>query len=244
MRTALVDLHCHVLPGLDDGAANLDDSLALARQAEADGIDTICATPHIRADHDVRIEHLPERVAALNNVLREAGIGVTVVTGGELGAERVPHLSDAELRAVTLGGGGRWLLLEPRPGPMDDALDHTVDAVHDRGFSCLIAHPERHAGADAAERLHGLVQRGALVQATAAFLAEGPAAPTMLDWAAQGLIHVVASDAHSAHIGRPAAVSAGIAALGSIPRVAPHLQWVGSGAPRELLAGRPVSPPF
>ena len=140
---SLVDLHCHVLPGLDDGAATLEDSLALARQAHDDDIDTICATPHIRADHDVTIEHLPERVAALNDALREAGIGVTIVTGGEVGAERVPHLSTAELRAVTLGGGGRWLLLEPRPGPMDDALDHTVDALHERGFSCLIAHPER-----------------------------------------------------------------------------------------------------
>jgi protein-tyrosine phosphatase len=63
----LVDLHCHVLPALDDGARDLEDALAMARQAERDGIAVICATPHIRHDHDVRIAELPARVDALND---------------------------------------------------------------------------------------------------------------------------------------------------------------------------------
>jgi len=67
MRDALIDLHCHVLPGIDDGAVDLADAVALMRQATADGIATVCATPHIRHDHEVRIGELPERVAALRS---------------------------------------------------------------------------------------------------------------------------------------------------------------------------------
>lgn len=61
----MIDLHCHILPGVDDGAADLDDALAMARQGEADGIQAICATPHIRHDHDVRIGELPARISEL-----------------------------------------------------------------------------------------------------------------------------------------------------------------------------------
>lgn len=239
-----VDLHCHVLPGVDDGAADLADSLAMAAQAAADGIAVICATPHIRADHDVIIGELPARVAALNAALVAQRIPVRVVTGGELAAPRAAGLTDAELRAVSLGGSGRWILLEPGAGPMGAALDAAVDALHERGVRCVIAHPERHAGADAAERLAGLVARGALVQVTAALLVGHGAAPTILDWAAQGLVHLVASDAHSAHVGRPAALSAGLEALAGVPRLRPHLDWIARAAPRAVLAGRSVTPPF
>ena len=60
----MIDLHCHILPGVDDGARDLDDAAAMAAQAQADGIATICATPHIRHDHDVRIAELADRVEA------------------------------------------------------------------------------------------------------------------------------------------------------------------------------------
>lgn len=240
----LFDLHCHVLPGLDDGAADLADSLAMAEQAATDGIATICATPHIHVDHDVVIDELASRVGGLNAAFDAAGYAVRVVTGGELSAPLSATLSDGELRAVSLGGTGRWILVEPGHGPMDDALDDVVDALHARGVCCVIAHPERHAGADAAARLHGLVERGALVQVTAAYLNGHGAAPTILDWAAQGLVHLVASDAHSARIGRPVAVADGLRALAGVPRLAPHVEWIAHEAPRAVLAGEAVTPPF
>lgn len=238
------DLHCHILPWLDDGAVDLDDSLAMARQAEADGIGTICATPHIHDDHDVVIEEIPAHVAVLNATLEAAEIAVKVVRGGELSAPLAPRLSDAELRAVSLGGGERWLLIEPAPGPMDDDLEAIVDHLHDRGLQCIIAHPERHAGADAQARLRALVERGCLVQVTAAFLVGHGAAPVILAWAEAGLVHLVASDAHSARAGRPVAVSEGLGALAAVPRLAPHLHWIAHEAPRAVLAGEAVSPPF
>lgn len=238
------DLHCHILPWLDDGAADLDDSLAMARQAAADGIGTICATPHIHVDHDVVIGEIEARVAVLNATLEAAGIPVTVVTGGELSAPLADRLTDAELRAVSLGGGGHWILVEPAPGPMDDALEAVVDHLHRRGVRCVIAHPERHAGADAAGRLRALVERGCLVQVTSAFLVGHGAAPVMLEWAEAGLVHLVSSDAHSARIGRPATVSTGLGALAVVPRIEAHMDWIAHEAPRAVLAGEPVLPPF
>lgn len=237
------DLHCHILPGLDDGAADVADSVEMAAQADRDRIEVIAATPHIRADHDVVIGELPARVAALNAELVDAGLAVRVVTGGEVAAPEAAGLTDEALRGVTLGRGP-WVLLEPGPGPMDDALDAAVDALHARGVRCLVAHPERHAGADAAERLAGLVARGALVQVTAAHLAAGPAAPTMLGWAAKGLVHVVSSDAHSSQFGRAATVSEGLDALARVPELAPHLDWIAREAPHAILAGEDVTPPF
>ncbi len=242
--SGLVDVHCHVLPGVDDGAADLADSLAMARQAAADGIGVLCATPHIRSDHHVVIGELPARVAALDAALRSEGIPVRVLSGGEVAQPLASELSDAELRAVSLGGAGRWILIEPAPGPMDDALESAMQRLHARGLRCVIAHPERHAGADAAQRLTRLVAGGALVQVTAALVAEGDAAPTLLDWAAQGLVHLLGSDAHSARVGRPVALFAGLARLAEVPRVAPHIDWIAREAPLAVLAGRPVVPPF
>ena len=65
----LIDLHCHLLPGVDDGALDLEDSVAMARRAQREGIGTVCATPHIRADHDVRIGEIAGRAAALGEEL-------------------------------------------------------------------------------------------------------------------------------------------------------------------------------
>jgi protein-tyrosine phosphatase len=61
----VIELHCHILPALDDGALDLADSVAMARKGERDGIAVVWAAPHIRSDHDVRIEELPSRVNAL-----------------------------------------------------------------------------------------------------------------------------------------------------------------------------------
>ena len=102
----MIDLHCHILPGLDDGARDLDDSLAMASQAERDGIAAVCATPHIRHDHNVRIEEIVARVDSLQAHLTPEGIGVRVLPGGELAQTQADDLSDTQLRAVALGGDG------------------------------------------------------------------------------------------------------------------------------------------
>ena len=96
----MIDLHCHILPALDDGALDLEDAVAMARQAQRDGIRAVCATPHIRHDHDVVIAELTGRVAGLNAELGRRGIEVRVTSGGEVAETALPSLDDAELRAA------------------------------------------------------------------------------------------------------------------------------------------------
>ena len=240
----MIDLHCHILPALDDGAADLEDSVAMARQAQKDGIDTICATPHLRHDHDVVVGELSARVEALAGELDRRHVPVRVVAGAEVAATAVETLSDAELSQATLGSGGRWILLEPAPGPADASLEAAVEALSARGFRSVIAHPERHAGADLADQLARLVERGALVQVTAAFLEDPGASPVILELADRGLVHLLGSDAHSSRAGRPVTLSRGVAALSGSSCVAPHLDWVIEEAPRAILAGLDVEAPF
>jgi protein-tyrosine phosphatase len=216
----------------------------MARQAEEDGIEIVCATPHIRPDHMVRIDELPRRVEAVNEKLEGHGVFARVTTGGEVAELQLPDLDDEELTAVSLGDGGLYLLVEPKPGPLSDSLVTAVEGLAERGFRSVIAHPERHPGPDFHDQLATLVECGALIQATAALIAGGPAAPTLLDLAGQGLVHLLGSDAHSSHGGRPVKLSDGLARLAEVKRTAPHLSWIASDGPAAILAGEPAVPPF
>jgi protein-tyrosine phosphatase len=239
----MIDLHCHILPGVDDGSLDPADSLGMGRQAVNDGIETICATPHIRHDHDVRIEEIAGRVEALNERLREEGLPVAVLQGGEVAETAVEGLSEEELGRVALGEGG-WILLEPAPGPLSDSLARRVEHLAGRGHRALIAHPERHLSADMYERIAALVTAGALVQATADFFLRDRTAAGMTALAEAGLIHVLSSDAHSSHGGRPLHMSEAFARLATIESVAPHLGWMRDIAPRAIIEGTELELPF
>src|SRR5688572_23246390 len=99
----VIDPHCHILPALDDGAIDMEDSVAMARQAEADGIELVCATPHIHPDHEIRVEELEGRVAALNLELERQGVPVRVVQGGEIAEPILDERGEEELLEVSLG---------------------------------------------------------------------------------------------------------------------------------------------
>jgi len=239
----LIDLHCHILDAIDDGARDADDSVGMARQAEEDGIEAVCATPHIRHDHDVRIEELAERVRGLNARLEQELIAVRILQGGEVAETTVEGLSEEELAWVSLGGGG-WILLEPAPGPLGDSLLRRVAHLHERGHRALIAHPERHLSADMFERMAALVAEGALIQATADFFLRQQMAVGMLAMAEKGLVHVLSSDAHSVRAGRPVRLSPALKKLREVELLAPHLEWIAETAPRAIVQGEPPEPPF
>ena len=240
----MIDLHCHILPGVDDGAGNIDDSVEMAAQADANGISIVCATPHIRHDHDVRVDELADRVDRLNDVLASRGCSVRVLTGGEVAETALDDLDDADLERVSLGGGGLWILLEPASGPLSDALVSAVDRLAERGHRAVVAHPERHVDQDFYRRLEALTSRGALIQVTAALLAEPVAHEGVLDMASAGALHLLGSDSHSARFGRPLALAAALERLAAVRLTAGHLEWIGSEAPTAIIAGRDVSPPF
>jgi protein-tyrosine phosphatase len=239
-----VDLHCHVLPGIDDGARDLDDAIGMAQQAHADGIGAICATPHIRHDHDVRIAELPARLEELEAAVRTAGCPTRLLPGAEVAATALPGLDEQELAALTLGGGGRWILLEPAPGPLDDRFDAAVSDLSERGFRALIAHPERHVAADLLARLARLVAAGALVQGTAAYLTDEVVRPGMVALARAGVLHVIGSDSHSSRAGRPVALAAALDVLRTVAPTSAHIDWIARTAPLAIVRGGELRPPF
>jgi len=216
----------------------------MARQAAADGIAAICATPHIRADHAVCIEDLPARRAELRDALLQVGCSTCVLPGGEVAAEMLGALDDPELASVTLGGSGVWILLEPAPGPLDERLDAAVDALRARGFRVLLAHPERHPGPHFVDRLGRLIAKGALIQVTAAYLRDAPTRRAILTLARAGLIHVLGSDAHSSRAGRRVELAAALEILATTEPVASHLEWVAHAAPWGIVRGQDVVSPF
>jgi protein-tyrosine phosphatase len=241
----VIDLHSHILPALDDGALDLADSVAMAREAERDGIAVVCATPHIRSDHDVRIDELPERVAQLQLELAARGVSVRIAQGGEVSQLAADALSAEHLRAVSLDGGG-WILLEPAPGALADELPALVERLALRGARTILAHPERHAGADFEQRLRSLAAHGCLLQWTADFIASRDpraADDLVLGLARDGLVHLLASDAHSSHGGRPLRLRAGFERLREVCPPA-WVDWIASEAPAAILRGEPVAPPW
>ena len=137
----MIDLHCHLLPYVDDGPGTLEDSLDYALMASRAGTVRIVATPHVE---QVDVGELPSRVDELRHALEAAGIDLRLDCGGELKPHSIASLSDGELDTIAHGPpGSRWVLLEvPFRGLGQDLLD-AADELRRRGFASLLAHPER-----------------------------------------------------------------------------------------------------
>jgi protein-tyrosine phosphatase len=238
----LIDLHCHILPGLDDGAASVEDSLQMSRQAELDGIAVVCATPHIRHDHAIDVAEIARRVADLQRLVSRAGIGVRLAPGGELAETEADALGESQLQLVSLGQAGAWLLLEPAPGPLGDGLEELVRRLRARGYRSIVAHPERHAGTDFEQRLRCLTALGCLIQWTAQFILDSAPDQLALRLAGEGLVHLLGSDAHSSRFGRPVRLRAAFARLSEVCSEE-RISWMAGEAPRAILRGEPLSAP-
>ncbi|MBI5523383.1 MAG: capsular biosynthesis protein [Desulfarculus sp.] len=199
---AMVDVHAHILPGLDDGPSDLSASLAMCRLAVADGITQMAATPHFCPPF---YRHAPREisraVAALAQALAREGIPLRLYPGADV-SQRADVLGLARQgRLPTLAGQGRYFLLEPVQGGLR-ALAGLASELRPLGLRPIITHPERlaEAGRGGWSWLEGLVERGCLVQITAMSLTGGFGAPAQEraeDLLARGLVHLVASDAHS-----------------------------------------------
>ncbi len=214
----------------------------MARQAEEDGITIVCATPHIRHDHEVRTEEIAARVEVAQRHVEQAGLRLRIVPGGELAQTEADRIGDGELRQVSLGGAGGWVLLEPASGPLGDELHELVRRLAARGVGTVIAHPERHADAQFEERLRRLVEDGCLIQWTAAFVADPALGDFLLRMAREGFVHLLGSDAHSARAGRPVSLSEGFARLAEVcpPE---RIAWMAEWAPAAILRGERFRPP-
>src|SRR6266511_619858 len=197
----MIDLHSHILPGLDDGARDLDEAVEIARAAVADGTRVIAATPHVREDYPTTSSSMQNGVAALRAALTRAGIDLVVLPGGEIALEQLDRLSVDDLRRFGLGGNPSYLLLETPYYDWPLAFGEAVFDLAAAGITPIIGHPERNTAVeDNPERIAELVRAGALVQLTAASidgrLGKPPraCARRLLD---AELVHLIGSDAHS-----------------------------------------------
>lgn len=200
--TGLVDVHIHLLPGLDDGPRSLAEALDLARRAVDAGVAVAVCTPHLIAGQfeNLRSRVLPA-VRRLQQRLDEEGIPLRLLPGCEAYAHpSLPELCDrGEL--PTLADRGRHVLLELPWSALPPGVDELVFALQQRGLAVILAHPERYA---AVQRQPDLVdrwvQRGVLIQVNAGHLVEpahGAVHRTARKLLERGCVHLVASDAHS-----------------------------------------------
>jgi protein-tyrosine phosphatase len=245
----MVDLHSHILPGLDDGAATLKQSLELARVAEAAGIDTIVATPHIRDDHPFPLELIEDGLHTLRTALREAEIALQVVGGGELSITKVTELDDETLASLCIGDGN-YLLVESPYTQAPSLLETALFELQVRGFRPVLAHPERSMSFlhDRA-RLERIVDKGVICSVTAMSLT-GAFGTAVRDYTLRlftdGLVHNIASDAHDATRRAPGFQRALAVLERDLDGASADTSWFTEDTGRAIIEGRdlPAGPPI
>jgi protein-tyrosine phosphatase len=241
----MIDLHVHVLPGLDDGPAAIEGSLALARAAADAGTRTIVATPHIDHNYEVDPAAIEPAVASLQAEVHRAGIDVRLEAGGEVALTRLADLRPEEVDALHLGGGP-YLLIETPHGQADGSFAPHLFDLSLRGTAMVLAHPERcpmfHRDPDLLRRF---TDSGVLVAITAGSMAGqfGRASQRMaFDYLRAGLVHAVVSDAHD-DVRRPPGVETAFAAAEKqLPGIGAQREWLTQHAPAAILLGARLPP--
>jgi protein-tyrosine phosphatase len=249
-----VDLHLHLLPGLDDGAPDEATALAHARRMVADGIHAATVTPHVGSPFfDVDPLAVAEHTAALQAALDREGLALELHAGGEVHPAGAADLTATQLGAIAHGPtGARWVLAEVPFAGIDEPFLDGLRAIAGRGFGVVIAHPERAAGLlsdGGLERLRPALNAGAVLQVNACSLMgrQGPEAQDAAHRLVRcGLAYVIASDGHPGH--RDHTLADGEAAARAAGASAVHAAQLTRANPSFLLrhglpAGRPAQHP-
>jgi protein-tyrosine phosphatase len=240
----VIDLHVHVLPAVDDGPATLDDAVALVAAASQAGTRVMAATSHVSGEHPNGPARLAAARAELEAALAGAGVGVTIAAGAEIAIERLPGLSDADLDALSLGGGPYLLVESPLEPSVGDIEGPLLDLL-DRGRRIVLAHPERSPVFQRDPRLLGsLSARGAYTSVTAASFT-GRFGKTVRRFTErlleEGLVHNVASDGHDLRSRSPV-MTEGLERVTQAAGAA-RTRWFTEVVPEAILAGAPVPAP-
>jgi protein-tyrosine phosphatase len=197
----MIDLHCHLLPGIDDGAPDLDVSLAMARMAAEDGVRVTCCTPHIYPGlYENSGPDILRRVDRLREALAEAGIPLALSYGADT------HLVPGILTGLRSGqiptlAGSRYVLIEPSHTVRPPRFLESVFELTAAGYVAIITHPERLTWVDQHyEDFIALARGGAWLQITGGALLGrfGPKATKYAErFVGDGWCDVIASDGHS-----------------------------------------------
>lgn len=238
----MVDLHAHVLPGIDDGPETVEEALSLLEHAARHGVTAVAATPHVNSEFPTTPEAVRAGVGRMAELLARRHVPLRLLPGAEVHAGVLPTLTADELRAFSLAGRGRHLLVElPWDAPAPEALGE-LRRLAGLGLTPVIAHPERYAYVqDAPGHLEALVAAGALAQVTASSLLgldgrAAAAAARML--IGHGLVHLLAGDAHGGAVRR-----AGLWEVRAALRNEALADWLTRGMPQAIVDGAPPPPP-
>lgn len=197
----MIDIHCHLLPAVDDGPGTVEQSIAMARQAESEGVTGIVVTPHaFHPQFETHELNVQDAVDTLRGVLRSEGIDIEVYPGQEIRVfgDLVQSLEDG--KALSLAGS-RYVLVEFPSDSVPGYAEQLFFQLQTEGYTPVIAHPERNKEfATNPKRLMDFVSSGALSQVTTSSLT-GEFGQNVQDLAfvflRNGLSQIVASDAHS-----------------------------------------------
>jgi protein-tyrosine phosphatase len=232
----MIDLHCHLLPGIDDGPASLEESIELARMATSNGITHAAVTPHV---HPGRYENtavtLADDLATFRSALADHDVSLELCLGGEirLCPEIVPMMEQDLIPFLGEWQGKKVLLLELPHGQIPPGSENLVEWLLDRDILPMIAHPERNkAVMREVRKVDAFVELGCLFQLTAMSVAGDFGESAWLcsrKLLEMGVVTVIASDAHNAGH-RPPELEPGRSAASEI---------VGEEESWELVLGRP-----
>lgn len=199
----MIDIHVHILPGMDDGPSTMDEALEMARVAVLNGIGTIVATPHcLNGVYDNWRDDILSACAELNAELAGRDIPLTVLPGSEVRLS--PEVTDALAsgRLMTMNDKGRYISLELPEQFIPEATINFINHLRNMDITPIISHPERNPAIQHnIQLLRDIVGAGALTQITAGSLTGGfgeKALKCCLQITDQRLAHFMASDAHSA----------------------------------------------
>lgn len=203
----MIDLHCHILPGIDDGAADVNAALEMARAFVADGVSVVACTPHILPGlYHNTAEGIRTAVAELQGRLDNEGIPLKLVPGADnhIAPDCVAQLRDKRMLALA---DSRYVLIEPPHHVAPPRMDAVFFDLQVAGYVPILTHPERLRWIDSQYALVAtLAHSGVWMQITAGSLAGAFGsraqywAERMLD---EGNVHILATDAHDVRHRRP-----------------------------------------
>ncbi|MBT2605118.1 tyrosine protein phosphatase [Bacillus sp. ISL-53] len=197
----MIDIHCHIIPGVDDGAADLNESLNMAKKAVEAGITHLFATPHHLNEKYVNVKSdIIDRAGRLNESLQQENIPLTIHLGQEVRIHRDIFTSLEKKEILTLDNNGTYLLLELPSGKVPTYTQEVIYELLLKGITPIIVHPERNKELiENHKLLFELVQEGALTQLTSGSII-GQFGKNIKSFSKKiiehNLAHFIATDAH------------------------------------------------
>lgn len=240
----MIDLHCHILPGADDGPGTLDEAVEMCRIAERDGIGTIVATPHFRPGI-YEIPDIAGRIDELRGALAEKGIRLTILPGSDVTVtpELPGHL--AAKPGLTINNTGKYFLAELPHEAVPARWEEFLLDILRNGITPILTHPERnHWFIHHPDALLSFVHAGGLVQITASSIL-GESGVESRNYCIyllkRNLVHVVATDAHS-RLQRPPLLSPALRTAASLVGSDRAMRLV-RDIPEKIISGLPMDAP-